>query len=128
MDDRDRSIIAQVCVKAAGQLHGHAGWQDIADVVATAEILETWVLDADTREMSRAATTVRVTTAPNYQEPKVRMYQTPQQQPQSNKPQCPECKGEMWDNRPKKAKGEYKPNSPDFACKDKNCSGRIWPS
>lgn len=42
--------------------------------------------------------------------------------------QCPKCKGDMWDNRPKKRSGEFKPNAPDFACKDKSCGGKIWPS
>ena len=33
---------------------------------------------------------------------------------------CPECGGEMWDNRAKKKSGDYKKNAPDFACKDDN--------
>ena len=36
-------------------------------------------------------------------------------------PICPTCEGAMWDNRDKKASGEYKPKSPDFTCKDKDC-------
>lgn len=40
---------------------------------------------------------------------------------------CPACGGPMWDNRPKKASGEFKPNAPDFACKDKDgCGEKIW--
>lgn len=31
----------------------------------------------------------------------------------------------MWDNRPKKASGEFKSTSPDFKCK--NCGYVIWP-
>jgi hypothetical protein len=42
-------------------------------------------------------------------------------------PSCPICGGEMWDNRPKKASGEFKPTAPDFKCKDKECDGKIWP-
>lgn len=41
-------------------------------------------------------------------------------------PACPECGGEMWDNRDKKASGQYSPKSPDAACKDKSCKGRVW--
>lgn len=41
---------------------------------------------------------------------------------------CPKCGGEMWDNRPKKAAGEFKPNSPDFKCKDSGCGHIIWPA
>jgi len=39
---------------------------------------------------------------------------------------CPDCGGEMWDNREKKASGQFKPTSPDFACKDKQCGKAIW--
>ena len=38
---------------------------------------------------------------------------------------CPACGGEMWDNRPKKASGEFKSTSPDFKCK--SCGHVIWP-
>src|SRR2546430_8043270 len=42
--------------------------------------------------------------------------------------QCPKCKNaEMWDNRPKKASGDFKPSSPDFKCKDSECGHVIWP-
>lgn len=41
--------------------------------------------------------------------------------------QCPICKGPVWDNRAKKASGAFKPEAPDYACKDKACEGRIWP-
>jgi hypothetical protein len=36
-------------------------------------------------------------------------------------PPCPTCGGLMWDNREKKASGEYKPKSPDFTCRNKEC-------
>lgn len=41
-------------------------------------------------------------------------------------PACDKCGGPMWDNRPRKAEGKMSPKGPDFACKDKNCEGRIW--
>lgn len=40
---------------------------------------------------------------------------------------CPNCGGQMWDNRPKKAAGEFNPAAPDFKCRDKSCGGVIWP-
>lgn len=40
---------------------------------------------------------------------------------------CPKCSGETYDNRPKKASGEYSAKSPDFKCKNKECGGVIWP-
>ena len=40
---------------------------------------------------------------------------------------CPNCGGDMWDNRSKKASGEFNPAAPDFSCKDKSCGGKIWP-
>lgn len=41
---------------------------------------------------------------------------------------CPKCGGEMWDNRPKKASGDFNPAAPDFKCKDAKCGGVIWPA
>jgi hypothetical protein len=38
-------------------------------------------------------------------------------------PECPKCKGKMWDNREKKTN----PKAPDFKCRDKNCDGVFWP-
>lgn len=52
----------------------------------------------------------------------------PAKHAKNGKAVCPECGGEMWDNRAKKASGQYKANAPDFGCKDKNCSGKIWPA
>ena len=47
-------------------------------------------------------------------------------------PLCPDCGGQMWDNRAKKASGEYAANRPDFSCKKRagnpDCKGAIWPS
>jgi hypothetical protein len=42
-------------------------------------------------------------------------------------PNCPTCAGLMWDNRAKKASGEFAPNRPDFSCRDKACKGAVWP-
>jgi hypothetical protein len=39
---------------------------------------------------------------------------------------CPECGGELWDNRAKKASGAFAANAPDFRCKDKGCDKPIW--
>lgn len=38
-------------------------------------------------------------------------------------PSCPVCSGPCWDNRATKRN----PKQPDFKCKDKGCSGVIWP-
>ena len=35
--------------------------------------------------------------------------------------QCPKCNGDVWDNRAKKAEGKFRPNAPDFSCRDKSC-------
>lgn len=37
--------------------------------------------------------------------------------------ECPVCGGEMWNNISKKTN----PKAPDYRCKDKNCTGVIWP-
>lgn len=39
---------------------------------------------------------------------------------------CPECDGATWDNRAKKASGEYAGNRPDFSCRNRQCRGVIW--
>lgn len=38
--------------------------------------------------------------------------------------ECADCGGDLWDNRAKKASGDYKPKAPDFKCKD--CEKPIW--
>lgn len=32
----------------------------------------------------------------------------------------------FWDNRPKKASGDFNPRSPDFKCKNKSCGNGVW--
>lgn len=40
---------------------------------------------------------------------------------------CNKCGGTaFFDNRAKKAAGEYKPNAPDFKCSNKPCSAGVW--
>lgn len=37
--------------------------------------------------------------------------------------ECPICQGAMFDNRESK----NNPKAPDYRCKDRNCTGLIWP-
>jgi len=37
-------------------------------------------------------------------------------------PACPVCSGRMWDNR----SSRRNPRAPEFRCRDRACSGRIW--
>lgn len=40
---------------------------------------------------------------------------------------CPDCGGQIWDNRAKKASGQFSPKSPNFSCKDKDgCGWGDW--
>ncbi len=41
----------------------------------------------------------------------------------TNDPLCPDCGGQMWDNR----EGKRNPKAPDYKCKDKTCAGAVWP-
>ena len=50
----------------------------------------------------------------------------PTQQP-DGEPSCPVCAGRMWDNRGTAAKPKTNPKAPDYKCRDKECSGVIWP-
>lgn len=41
--------------------------------------------------------------------------------------ECPKCGGDVWDNRVKKQRGEFKENFPDFTCKDRDgCNWAKW--
>lgn len=50
----------------------------------------------------------------------------PRQKGSPSAPKCDKCGGAMWDNRAKKASGEFKDSSPDFSCKDKQCKHAVW--
>lgn len=65
--------------------------------------------------------------APNPSNDVMEKYLANQKPTQGDVPACPECGGEMWDNRPKKASGLFKKNSPDFKCKNADCGSVIWP-
>lgn len=40
---------------------------------------------------------------------------------------CDMCGGPIWDNRAKKASGQYKRTAPDYSCQDKdNCGAIAW--
>lgn len=45
----------------------------------------------------------------------------------NDNPSCPECNGQMWDNREKKKSGQFSAKAPDFKCRDKSCNGCVWP-
>jgi hypothetical protein len=52
----------------------------------------------------------------------------PERKPQAGSaPTCPVCKGAMWDNRGMPEKPKLNPKAPDYKCKNKECSGAIWP-
>src|SRR5690348_10004917 len=42
----------------------------------------------------------------------------------AGKPGCPKCGGPMWDNRLSKRNAK----APDFKCRDRSCTGVIWPN
>ena len=60
-------------------------------------------------------------------EPDAGRSQGGQAKPASDVPACPQCDGEMWDNRPKIKSGEFKKGSPHFKCKNDECGKGIWP-
>lgn len=40
---------------------------------------------------------------------------------------CPQCDGAVWDNRAKKASGDFSEKSPDYSCKNKDeCGWALW--
>ena len=42
----------------------------------------------------------------------------------ADNPGCPKCGGPMWDNRLSKRNAK----APDFKCRNRSCSGVIWPN
>lgn len=48
--------------------------------------------------------------------------------PNGDRPQsCANCGGaDFYDNRAKKASGDYKPNAPDYKCSAKGCGKGVW--
>lgn len=117
-DETNRLIIAQVAVKAAVQLESTESEPDVDRVLFNAKVLEEWILEAP--ERGNVTTAVHaVQNTPAASQPISQSTDTPK---------CPKCNGDVWDNRPKKASGEYKQNSPDFKCRNKACGGVIWPA
>jgi hypothetical protein len=47
---------------------------------------------------------------------------SPKAQPATDVPSCPDCGGEMWDNRTTKKN----PRGPDLKCKDPECAKAVW--
>lgn len=41
----------------------------------------------------------------------------------ADNPACPKCGGAMWDNRLSKRNAK----APDFKCRNRSCSGVVWP-
>ena len=42
----------------------------------------------------------------------------------ADNPGCPKCGGPMWDNRLNKRNAK----APDFKCRNRSCTGAIWPN
>ncbi len=109
MDDRDYLIAKQACVKAAAELFHGTG--DTAGFIGAAKTAIELVCGGQTVQQAVHAVQTTPPTAPLTH----------------SGPNCPECGGMMWDNRPKKASGEFKSTAPDYKCKNKSCGGVIWP-
>lgn len=52
--------------------------------------------------------------------------QQPPKPPTNQQLRCPNCNGELWDNRGKIASGQFSEKSPLWACKDKTCGFASW--
>ena len=54
-------------------------------------------------------------------------YSRPQATQSATASDCPKCDGPLYDNRAKKASGDFSAKSPDYSCKDKDgCGFVLW--
>lgn len=117
MTDTDRALWA-------------AAQQDYQNALAIA--MKSWSKEAPAEVVQAAAATVLIHITKLRGEERVHVRvpsaavkgdvtQSAPSQASGDIPSCPQCGGEMYDNRAKKASGEFKPTSADFTCKDKSC-------
>jgi hypothetical protein len=103
--DRERSIAAQACVKAACELY--QGTQAPGNALEAAMTFFEWVESVSAGGGGPAQT---ITIPPP-------ATQSTQQAVNNGKKFCPNCTNEMYDNVAKKQAGLMKPNAPDYKCK-----------
>lgn len=85
------------------------------------EVASTWSSATPTEKL-KAATALIETAFPG-----AKTTYTPMGSGADGDPSCPVCGNRMWDNRGTPEKPKANPKAPDFKCRDKACTGVIWP-
>lgn len=115
MDNKDKLISRQVALKGAIELASHSDmlFENINEVLATAEIIQNWILSP----FSQVAENTVVTTPVTQPSPTIR--ETSQSPVGQTEFKCPVCASKVWDNRLDKKNKQ----SPNFKCGNKQCTG-----
>ena len=115
MDNKDKLISRQVALKGAIELASHSDmlFENINEVLATAEIIQNWILSP----FSQVAENTVVSTPATQPSPTIR--ETSQSPMGQGELKCPSCASKVYDNRADKKSDK----SPNFKCGNKQCTG-----
>ena len=115
MDSKDKLISRQVALKGAIELASHSDmlFENINEVLATAEIIQNWILSP----FSKVAENTVVSTPATQPSPPTR--ETSQSPVGQGELKCPSCASKVYDNRADKKSDK----SPNFKCGNKQCTG-----
>ena len=115
MDNKDKLISRQVALKGAIELASHSDmlFENINEVLATAEIIQNWILSP----FSQVAENTVVSTPATQPSPPTR--ESSQSPVGQGELKCPSCASKVYDNRADKKSDK----SPNFKCGNKQCTG-----
>jgi len=111
MDNKDKLISRQVALKGAVELAKDT--DTIDEVLATAEIIQNWILSP----FSKVADNPVVSTPMTQPSPPIR--ESSQSPVGQGEFKCPSCASKVYDNRIDKKSDK----SPNFKCGNKQCTG-----
>ena len=111
MDNKDKLISRQVALKGAVELAKDT--DTIDEVLATAEIIQNWILSP----FSKVAENPVVSTPMTQPSPPIR--ESSQSPVGQGEFKCPSCASKVYDNRADKKSDK----SPNFKCGNKQCTG-----
>jgi len=111
MDNKDKLISRQVALKGAVELAKDT--DTIDEVLATAEIIQNWILSP----FSKVAENPVVSTPMTQPSPPIR--ESSQSPVGQGEFKCPSCASKVYDNRIDKKSDK----SPNFKCGNKQCTG-----
>ena len=113
MDNKDKLISRQVALKGAIELacNSNMHYEGVSEVLATAEILQNWILSPFNNKENVVNTPMKQPSPPTRESS-----QSPVGQGELK---CPSCASKVYDNRADKKSDK----SPNFKCGNKQCTG-----